>query len=163
MASNGRFRPRSARAALWVFDGSQPLADDPEALPEALRGKPCAAVVSKNDLPAAFDPAVLADRFDAVFSLSSKTGQGLEALCQWLSGLIPQAGEVLVTSPRQAALLRRALDSVNAALASAQAGMTADAFLLDVEQAIRFLGEVTGEDVSQDVVKDIFSRFCVGK
>ena len=152
-----------ARAALWVFDGSQPLADDPEALPEALRGKPCAAVVSKNDLPAAFDPAVLADRFDAVFSLSSKTGQGLEALCQWLSGLIPQAGEVLVTSPRQAALLRRTLDSVNAALASAQAGMTADAFLLDVEQAIRLLGEVTGEDVSQDVVKDIFSRFCVGK
>ena len=70
---------------------------------------------------------------------------------------------LLVTSPRQAALLRRTLDSVNAALASAQAGMTADAFLLDVEQAIRFLGEVTGEDVSQDVVKDIFSRFCVGK
>ena len=41
--------------------------------------------------------------------------------------------------------------------------MTADAFLLDVEQAIHALGEVTGEDVSADIVHEIFSRFCVGK
>lgn len=154
---------RQARAALWVFDGSQPLSAEPESLPDVLKGKPCAAVVSKSDLPAAFDPAVLCGRFDAVFPLSSQTGEGLDALCRWLSGLIPPAGEVLVTSPRQAALLHRALDSVRAALTSAQAGITADAFLLDVEQAIRLLGEVTGEDVSNDIVHEIFSRFCVGK
>lgn len=154
---------RRARAALWVFDGSQPLSQDPDELPDALRGKPCAAVISKTDLPMVLDPAALSGRFDAVFPLSSQTGEGLDELCAWLSSLIPPAGDVLVTSPRQAALLRRALDSVDAALSSARTGVTADAFLLDVEQAIRFLGEVTGEDVSQDVVHEIFSRFCVGK
>lgn len=154
---------QQARAALWVFDGSQLLPVEPEELPQALRGKPCAAVVNKSDLPPAFDPATLAPRFDALFTLSAKTGEGLDALCEWLSGLIPPAAEILVTSPRQAALLRQALESVRAALASAQSGMTADAFLLDVEQAIRLLGEVTGEDVSADIIHEIFSRFCVGK
>ena len=153
-----------ARAALWVFDGSQPLPPgELHGLPPALTGKPCAAVVSKSDLPQMLDPSALTGHFEKIFMLSSKTGDGIAALAGWLGALAPDAGQVLVTNPRQAALLRRAIDSIHAAIHSAESRMTADAFLLDVEQAIRALGEVTGQDVSGDIAHEIFSRFCVGK
>lgn len=154
---------QKARAALWVFDGSQPEPPEPPGLARALEGKPCAAVVTKSDLPCVLDVSALRGRFETVFVLSSKTGEGLSPLCDWLGALIPSGGETLVTSPRQAALLQKALCSVRQAHASACAGMTADAFLLDVEQASRALGEVTGEEVSPDIAAQIFSRFCVGK
>ena len=154
----------SARAVLWVFDGSQPLPpDELRRLPAALSDKPCAAVVSKGDLPQALEPGELSGRFEKVFPLSSKTGEGIAALANWLGALAPDAGQTLITSPRQAALLRRAVDSICAAIRSAEGRMTADAFLLDVEQAIRALGEVTGQDISGDIAHEIFSRFCVGK
>lgn len=155
---------QKARAALWVFDGSVPLPPgELGALPPQLAGKPCAAVISKSDLPQVLLPEDLAGAFERVFVLSSRTGEGVSALAQWLGTLLPDAGQVLVTSPRQAALLRRAIGSIQAAVRSAEESMTADAFLLDVEQAIRALGEVTGQDVSGDIAHEIFSRFCVGK
>lgn len=99
-------------------------------------------------------------------SVSSRTGEGIEELCGLISSLFPlpnaPAGEIL-TNARQAEAARRALNAVEGAYEAASAGMTPDAVLSDVEEALRALAELNGRAVSDDIVNRIFSRFCVGK
>ena len=104
--------------------------------------------------------------FDEVFSVSAKTGQGLDALRQALaekfSGGAPCDGSIL-TNSRQAGAVRCAHAALERALAGLQAQMTPDAVLLDVEAAMQAIGELTGKTIREDITQRIFSRFCVGK
>lgn len=158
---------KNAHAILCVLDGSRELApEDTDALSLCTNAPFRALVVNKADLSPEkphWLPELLEHYpFDAVFHLSAKDGQ-VEQLAQWLSQLAPKAEEVLVTSARQAKLMEQALSDLSAALESARAGLTADAFLSDAERAINTLGQITGETVSADLAQEIFSRFCVGK
>ena len=72
------------------------------------------------------------------------------------------AGELL-TNLRQADAARRALEDVTRAEDSLAAGVTPDALLTDVEEALSALGELTGANLREDVTARIFERFCVGK
>ena len=63
----------------------------------------------------------------------------------------------------QAAALARAAERCEAALYAAQSGMTPDAVVMDAEGAITALGEITGETVQEEIIEQVFSRFCVGK
>ena len=54
-------------------------------------------------------------------------------------------------------------EALRAAVDSARLGMTADAFLSDAEQAVQYIGQITGRVASDDIAQAIFSRFCVGK
>ena len=69
----------------------------------------------------------------------------------------------LLTNARQADAIVRAKKSVDAALCSLRAGFTPDAVLVDLEAAMRALGEVTGRTMREDITNRIFERFCVGK
>lgn len=154
---------QDAQAALCVIDISrQPSTEDEEALALAKTVRPCALILNKSDLPAATQ--VETHGFDAVFTLSCKTGDGVDALADWLASLAPvDDGAVLVTSARQAALLAAAAEDLLAAADSAESGMTADAFLSDAERAAHTLGQITGETADPDIAGEIFRRFCVGK
>ena len=98
-----------------------------------------------------------------VFYIAAKTGQGVRELADWLGRQAVPQGEVLVTSQRQAHLMEQAAEALRAAVDSARAGMTADAFLSDAEQAVQCIGKITGRVASDDIAQAIFSRFCVGK
>ncbi len=161
---------RSRRAAegaqlcLVVLDGSRPLTAEDEAALALAGGAPKAlAVVNKADLPQKWDAAGLP--LPAV-ALSAKTGAGLGDLERAVAALFP-AGEAprgqFVTNPRQAAAVGRALDAVRGALAALSGGLTPDAVLTDAEAALSALGELTGKTAREDLVAQIFSRFCVGK
>ena len=69
----------------------------------------------------------------------------------------------LLTNPRQFGALTAAKESLSRAGAALRAGITPDAVLTDVEQAMQALGEVTGRTVREDITNRIFERFCVGK
>ena len=68
-----------------------------------------------------------------------------------------------MTNARQHAAVCRAAESVSAAIAALEAGYTQDVAGLDIEDAIAALGELDGKRVKEDIVNEIFSRFCVGK
>ena len=99
--------------------------------------------------------------------LSSKTGEGLDSLAQAVAELFPRdAGSgygELLTNARQAQAAQRALEGVRRAKEALALGVTPDALLTDVEEALAALGELTGQSVSEDVTARIFQRFCVGK
>ena len=69
----------------------------------------------------------------------------------------------LLTNQRQEEAARRALEAVVRAREALEAGVTPDALLTDVEEALSALGELTGQSVREDITDRIFSKFCVGK
>jgi len=158
---------RGAELVLAVFDGSAPLTAEDEAVLAVSSGHTAVALINKSDLPCRLSAEALAGCFDHVLRVSARTGQGLEALAALAPELFPapEAGQgtAVLTNARQAEAVLRAKEAVAAARAAAAAGMTPDAALCGVEDALSALGELTGRTVREDVTARIFERFCVGK
>ena len=157
-----------ARLALLVVDGSEPLtAEDLAAMDEAEKAPRVLCLVNKSDRPLAADVDALRRRFPNLRVVSAATGAGLEELEGDIAALFPTGGAEaageLLTNARQAEAARRALAGVERAGESLAAGITPDALLTDVEEALSALGELTGASVREDVTARIFQRFCVGK
>ena len=161
---------------LMVCDGSIPFTqEDGELLEECLNRADTILVWTKSDLPCAPIPVLslpeeLEEHLHTV-SVSSKTGGGLEELEEVMRTLMeeffPRAREEaygqLLTNERQVQAAETACRCVHRALEALWAGVTPDALLTDVEEALAALGELTGQSVREDVTDRIFSKFCVGK
>lgn len=152
-------------AALFVVDDSRPLTDeDRRAMDAALEAPEAIAVLNKQDLGAVIEPPDLP--FSYIVPVSCKDGTGFDLLEQAFDMLFPDDAPCdgsLLTNARQADAIVRAKKSVDAALRSLRAGFTPDAVLVDLEAAMRALGEVTGRTMREDITNRIFERFCVGK
>lgn len=160
---------------LMVCDGTQPLDPQDQALlNQALAQADTILAVNKGDLPGYRLPAPEGAETGhtlTVVELSAKTGLGLAALEQAMGRLadrlLPQVQEEaagqLLTNGRQTDAARRALEAVERAQAALEAGVTPDALLTDVEEAMAALGELTGKTLREDITQRIFDRFCVGK
>lgn len=158
-----------------VADGAEPPTDEAgKETAELLElvaetGKPWIWVQSKRDVSGIIGTAC--NYGDAVpaacVSLSAKTGEGMDELERAVAKLFPappagQAGAML-TNARQAEAANRARAALERGAEALQAGLSPDAVVADVEEAMAALGELTGRTVSEDVTARIFERFCVGK
>ena len=159
----------SAELILVLWDSSSPVTqEDGELLCQATSLAPTVLVRSKSDLLSAPLPLLSLDPMPPVVELSARTGQGLEELEQAIRSALPrQTGEEaygeLLTNARQEEAASRALERLEGAQAGLSAGVTPDALLTDVEEALSALGELTGASVREDITDRIFQRFCVGK
>ena len=159
-----------AALVLLVVDGTEKATREDADLARAIAGtgKPWVLVRSKGDLAGenGDDLAALAEGAPLV-SLSARTGEGLDDLGRAVAALFPRGSEdkagELITNARQAEAAGRALDCVVRAGQALTDGVTPDALLTDVEEALEALGELTGQSVREDVTDRIFSKFCVGK
>ena len=155
----------NADLVIFVCDGSRPLDSEDQAIIELCEDREKAiALINKTDLGRAVEPGDLP--FLMVVPFCAKTGEGLEQLAQAVDGLfenqLPCDGSIL-TNARQFDACRRAYEAMLQALQSLGLGLTPDAVLTDVEQAMEAMGEVTGATVREDITTRIFERFCVGK
>ena len=161
-----------AELVLAVLDSSRSVTEEDTAiLEQAARHEKWILIWSKADLPAEGPvPCVCLEAPyhapAAVVSVSAVTGQGLDVLEQTVAQEfpLPEAQEgTLLTNNRQSEAVGRALKAVCSARQALEAGLTPDAVLTDVEEALAALGELIGKTVREDLVDTIFSRFCVGK
>ena len=160
----------SAGLVLAVFDGSrEPDAED-LALAQRVRqsGAPSIALVNKSDLSGSYGCESLCDGFDRVIRISAATGEGFDMLAQtvdemFIDGDIDTANDAVVTGARQYAALQRSCQLLERAVADVRGEMSLDACCVGVECAMAALGEVDGREIGEEIVADIFSRFCVGK
>ena len=154
-----------ASLALCVFDGSQPLfPEDQRVMEAASQAGHVIAVLNKTDLPAVLTPSDLP--FDLVVPLCAKTGEGIALLEQAVEICFPAGlpcDGAILTNARQAGAIDRAGASLSAPMDSMARRMTPDAVLVDVEDALEALGEITGQTMREEITNQIFSRFCVGK
>lgn len=162
-----RSRVEAAQLVLAVFDSSEPLREEDRQFIEMLGDTPAIAVINKNDLQSRIDNSYIQSKFKQIVYISALQGSGLKELQNavqqvlHLQSIDPASG-VLFTQRQQAAA-QRALAAVNEALEALENGMTLDAVTVCVEDAISALLELTGENVSETVVNQVFETFCVGK
>ena len=155
----------SADLILLVCDGSKPLTSEDKEILELCRGKKkLITLLNKCDLGRAVEPEALG--LEHVIPICAKSGEGLDALAKRIDRLFagdtPCDGSIL-TNPRQYDACRRGSLAIGRAIAGIEASLTPDAVLLDVEEAMEAMGEVTGATVREDITARIFERFCVGK
>ena len=155
----------NADLVIFVCDGSEPLTADDHVVIEACCGMDHAiALINKSDKGNVVLPSDLP--FMYVINICAKTGEGLDQLADVVDMMfandMPCDGSIL-TNPRQFDAIRRAYEAMLRALQGLMLGLTPDAVLTDVEEAMEAMGEVTGATVREDITARIFERFCVGK
>lgn len=159
-----------AELILLIVDGTVRLTPEDLDLMRTVSdtGKPWVLVVSKKDLARnASSLGVIGAKAPHAVAVSSATGEGLDDLSAAVEYLFPRGSDAsygqMLTNQRQAEAAGRAREAVGRAREALEAGITPDALLTDVEEALSALGELTGQSVREDITDRIFSRFCVGK
>ena len=155
----------NADMVIFVCDGSKPLDVEDEAIIDLCCDRENAvALINKTDLGQVVVPGDLP--FMNVVEVCAGTGEGLELFADVVEmlfgGETPCDGSVL-TNARQYDAIRRAHDAMERSLKGLRLGLTPDMVLIDVENAMEAMGEVTGATVREDITARIFERFCVGK
>jgi len=154
-----------ADLVLFVCDGSQPLTEEDEAIMDlCIDQENAVCLLNKTDLGDVLIPGDLP--FMTIIKVCAKTGQGLDQLADMVDAMfeneMPCDGSIL-TNARQFDAIRRAYEAMLRAMQGLNLGLTPDAVLTDVEEAMEAMGEVTGATVREDITARIFERFCVGK
>ncbi|MBQ6893374.1 MAG: tRNA uridine-5-carboxymethylaminomethyl(34) synthesis GTPase MnmE [Clostridia bacterium] len=157
-----------AELILCVLDGSKELCEEDKALFEKLKevSAPKIAVLNKSDIASKSIP-LPEGLFEKEVRMSAKSSEGLDLLKNAVEELfiddkIDTSTDALVTNARQFASLDEAIKLIEDAISTAK-GIGADLASSDLERAVATLSELDGKAVSENVVSEIFGRFCVGK
>jgi tRNA modification GTPase len=104
---------------------------------------------------------------DEFLRISAKTGQNTDRLIELLLETINysslQQNEIMVTNVRHYEALRRASEAMARARDGLESGLSSDLFAMDVRQVLHYLGEITGEITTDEILGNIFANFCIGK
>ena len=156
-----------AQLVLAVFDGSQKLCDDDFALVESLDKENAIAVINKNDLESTIDEEYIANNFKYTVKISAKENVGKDELIDAVERVLHiidvDTSAPMIVNERQRACAYRAKTQLTEAIDTLENGYTLDAVTVALETAIESLLELTGQRVTNAVVDEVFSRFCVGK
>lgn len=155
---------------ILVLDASCELLPEDNEIIGLIKSKKIIAVLNKTDLGLNINRKYLNELFGEanVIEMSVKNRFGIDKLEERIKGLVLQ-GRVsinknsMVTSIRHKNLLDRALESMERALSSIDNGIPVDLISVDIREAWSSLGAITGDTVEEDIVKEIFSKFCIGK
>ncbi len=164
-----RTKMDEAELLLAVFDSSRPLSDEERELLSYLRESDKCVLILQNKADIG-EPRVreeFAD-FEHVLSISAKTGEGLDALTALVERLftderIRLGEDAVIASARQFAALSEARSALVRAQDAFRMGLYADIASSELELALAALAELDGRTVSDEIISEIFRRFCVGK
>lgn len=164
---SARRRLKSAELVLAVFDWSRELEREDVELLEAVRGLPVIAVVNKCDLEQRLDFGFIEKNFKYYVKISAARDvgfAGLEAAFTRLMGTESfDTGQAELFTDRQRSAALCAKTAVEQGLDAVRLGMTLDAVTVCVEDALNALFRLTGRKVSDEIIDQVFERFCVGK
>ena len=166
-----------ADLVLVVLDGSRPLEQEDRDLLAATEGAPRVVVVNKTDLWEALAAFAASGSFggpralgEGAVHVSLRTGAGLDELRAAIREALEMEAvprdEPMVTNLRQETLLRAAHESIARALGGVEAAgeaLNEELVLADLAAARQAFEEVAGKRTSEDVLRAIFARFCIGK
>ena len=164
---------------LYLIDVSEGITAEDKAIAELLKNwkkedpslRKCILLLNKSDLPPVTEEESVRSFFgeaDAILSCSLKTGEGAEELGHTIEkmyhmGELTHQSESMITSLRHREAVREAYESLSLVRQSIAMGMSEDFFAIDLMNAYTCLGRITGEAVEDDLVEEIFSKFCMGK
>lgn len=160
----------NADFVIFIIDGSRALSIEDEQIADHLEGKKSLVLINKCDLSRAVDIKDVRKLVpDAdIIETSLADGSGIDEIEEFIEnmvygGEISQSHSTMVNNVRHIDLLARSRDSLNDARSMTAAGQALEFIEVDVRSAYESLGEITGETVSDDIINEVFARFCLGK
>lgn len=160
---------KDADLILYVVDSSIPLDENDEEIIGMLEGKQAIVLLNKTDLSMEVSEETLKSKLSQpVIAISAKEEQGIDKLEETIKGMFFQGeisfnDEVYITNMRHKAALTEAFGSLCMVEQSVAMGMPEDFYSIDLMNAYEALGSIIGESVGEDLVNEIFSKFCTGK
>lgn len=154
---------------IYVVDGTCPLDENDEQIIELIQDKHAVVILNKTDLTMMISPEELAVKTGhPVLAVSAKEETGIEALEQAIQNMFYEGNldfndEVLITNVRHKTALQDAWNSLTMVRQSVLDGMPEDFLTIDLMDAYEQLGSILGESVEDDLVNEIFGKFCMGK
>ncbi len=158
-----------ADLVLYVVDSSSVLDENDEEIISFLKDQNVIVLLNKSDLPSAVNSEMVQERLSKpVISVSAREETGIEEFADllekmFLEGRVSFNDEVYLTNARQKNAMEEAKRSFERVKESIEAGMPEDFFSIDLMAAYDSLGQILGESVGEDLVNEIFSKFCMGK
>ena len=143
--------------------------EDKEIL-KLIKNKNAIIILNKTDLKSAEieNCTEIKETNKTIIKISLKNEEGLEKLYQELVKMfnlneINLDNELMITNIRHQELINKAIESTRMALNDLKSNMPIDIISINIKQILEDLGEITGDNVSDDIIKSIFSKFCLGK
>lgn len=167
--NRARDMAKEADLILYVVDSSRPLDENDEEIISMLDSRKAIVLYNKTDLEPKVDMKALKERVNRpVISVSAKEETGIRELEKeiknmFFSGEISFNDEVYITNARHKEALMEAAESLRLVKNSIEMDMPEDFFSIDLMNAYESLGRIIGESVGEDLVNEIFSKFCMGK
>lgn len=159
-----------ADVILAVFDSSVPLNDEDREILNLLKHKKSIIVLNKTDLKQIVNNECkeIQDVNTEVINISLKNNEGLERIYESLVKMfnlnqINLDNELTITNIRHQELINKAIESTRMALNDLNNSMPIDIISINIKEILEHLGEITGDNVSEDIIKSIFAKFCLGK
>jgi len=153
-----------------VFDNSKELNEEDKQILELLKEKKSIIVLNKIDLKTSNieNSNEIKDTNRPVIKVSLKEERGLENIFAELVNMfnlnqINLDNELMITNIRHQELINKAIESTKKALNDLKMSMPIDIMSINIKQVLEHLGEITGDNVSEDIIKSIFAKFCLGK
>ena len=153
-----------------VFDNSKKLNSEDKEILKLLKEKKSIIVLNKTDLESVNLENIkeIKETNRPIVKMSLKEEKGLENLYKELINMfnlnqINLDNELIITNIRHQSLIKKAIESTRMALNDLKMSMPIDIISINIKQILEYLGEITGDNVSEDIIKNIFSKFCLGK
>ena len=159
----------NADLIIYVADSSTPLDENDEKIMEMIKDRTALVLLNKSDLDTVTTEEMIASHLDQkIIKVSMKENQGVDELENaikelFFHGKVELNDEVYITNARHKAALSNAKDSLNMVLDSIAMEMPEDFYSIDLMNTYEELGNILGESLGEDLVNEIFSKFCTGK
>ncbi len=153
-----------------VFDNSKQLNEEDEYILDLIKDKKAIIILNKTDLEEhnleQNEKIIRANK--PIIKVSMLKKEGIENIYKELSDIfkineISLDNEIIVTNIRHKDLIEKAINHLNQALEIIGKKMPIDIIAINIKEMLEELGKITGESVSEDIIKEIFSKFCLGK
>ena len=161
---------READLIIAIFDSSRELTEEDKEILDIIKGKKSIILLNKSDLNSVLDinDKKFTDITENVLKISALEGEGLEELYSVISKMfslneINLDNDLVITNIRHKNLISKAIENVKKARNTIEENMPVDIIAIFVKNILEDLGNITGEFVTDDIINEIFSKFCLGK
>ncbi len=161
---------KEADLIIAIFDGSKDLSEEDFDILEIVKEKNSIIIINKSDLDSVLkqDDKRLSDVCNKIIKISALNNEGLENLYRCIVDMfklneINLDSDIIITNLRHKNLISKAINNVERAEASINQNMPIDIVAIFIKDILEDLGNITGEFVTEDIINEIFSKFCLGK
>lgn len=155
---------------IFIMDGSSAISDEDREIASYLDGRDSVVLINKNDIERGFTNDDVRELVNdpVIIETSLINNEGIEEIENHIEELVyggelSQHDSTMVNNVRHIELLKQSRDSLRDAMEMTLAREALDFIEVDVRNAYDLLGEITGETVSDDIINEVFARFCLGK